>query len=503
MTKQLIESHWNPIKLGAKSKGYNIDSYAVSTGWYNKYVDSSGTRRAKLTRYQQMDEESVEISRALDVLAEDISSSNADDEDVFNLDIPDDAKILKSQLKLLDAAKELWEDRTKLEREFFNRVRDTLKFGSTFWHKQSDGSHKRLYPERIVGYIRDEIDEEIVTHYLYDPSAARMGDENKQVIRTNKKERNYEAIPITDLLVLKVGDGPYGKSVLENVYKSWRQMTLVEDAIIIYRVVRAPERRVYYIDVGNLQGPKREQAIEKQRLRLMQKNLNRNNQMTTDYDPHSTSEDIFIPTNSQGKGSRIETLPAGQNLGELSDLEWFAKKVAAGLRIPYSMIDTVGENSGQQNSYSDMRVGQIYQVEMRYIGYIKRIQREMAYALHANFVDFCRRREIEVPEFVKLCVNAPNSFSEYKDMEVNQSMLNVYNSTIQMTSLSKKVALQKYLNWEPEDIAHNEIEKLKEKGIPEEDIKSMEQFVIDNIVYGDGRLGKDYGIEPDQGGLGF
>lgn len=506
MADQLIESRWNPVKLGKSKGAYNIDHQAVSTGWYNRAVDSSGSRRTRLMRYKEMDESSVEISRALDILAEDISSSNADDEEIFNLDIPDESKILKTQLKLLHAAKDMWEQRTGMEMDFFNRVRETLKNGASFWLKQNDGSLKRLAPERIVGYVRDKDDEDIITHYIYDPNGTLLPDDDRKVVTssTRKKEKEYMNIPISDLVVLKVGQGPYGKSVLDDVYKSWKQMTLVEDAIIIYRVVRAPERRVYYIDVGNLQGPRREQAIEKQRMRLMQKNANRNNQMTAEYDPHSTSEDIFIPTNSQGKGSRIETLPAGQNLGELTDLKWFAKKVAAGLRIPFSMIDVQAEE-GTQQPYSDMRVGQVYQAEIRYVGYTKRIQKMFAHALHQNFSEFCRKREIEVPFDVRLMINEPNSFSQYKEIEVNQTLLNVYNSTLQINSLSKKFALQKYLGWEQEDIQYNEVEKLKEKGLTDEIIASMEQHEIDNLVYGDGSLGKKFGLEPpeDNGGFGF
>jgi len=507
MANQLTESKWNPVQLGgrtAQSGGYNIDTHSVSSGWYNRYVDSRGSRRTKLRRYEEMDKESVEISRALDIMAEDVSSCNADDQDIFNLDIPDDSKILKSHIKLLETAKDTWASRTRLDHELFNRVRDTLKFGATFWHRQKDGTHKKLRPERIVGHIRAKDDEEVVTHYIYDPNGASLDSgQQKTVVTGNRKSsEDFIPIPVDEMIVLKVGDGPYGKSVLEQVYKVWRQMSLVEDAVIIYRVVRAPERRVYYIDVGNLQGPKREQAIEKQRLRLMQRNLNKNNQMSTDYDPHSTSEDIFIPTNSMGKGSRIETLPAGQNLGELSDLQWFAKKVAAGLRIPFSMLDTFGEQN-QQQTFSDMRVGQVYQVEMRYVGYIRRIQRLIAEALHNDYYEFCRSREITVPFDVNLEINPPTSFAKYKDIEVNQATLNVFNSTLQIGSLSKKFALQKYLDLDQEDIAYNEIEKLKEKGLTEEEIKAMDQSAIDNIVYGDGRLGEKYGLaaaDPNAGG---
>ncbi len=251
--------------------------------------------------------------------------------------------------------------------------------------------------------------------------------------------------------------------------------------------------------MGNLQGPKREAAIEKQRLRLMQKQASKNNNLTTEYDPHSTSEDIFIPTNSTGKGSRIETLPGGQQLGETGDLQWFAKKLAAGLRIPSSMIDTHQEEQ-QGGQYTDMRVGQMYQIEMRYMGYIKRFQRRFAASLKENFVRFCHDREIVVPDDMIFRINEPMSFALYKEIEINQTLLNVFNSTLQINTLSKKYSLQKYLNMDQEELRYNEESKLREMGIAEDVIKKMEPADVENIVYGTmtPKLAKKYGLEAPE-----
>lgn len=509
MTQLLEQRTWNPVQLGGSNKGYTINSYAVSSSWYSTYLDNSGSRRIRLMRYDEMDIDSVEISKALDILAEDISSSNADDEDQFQLKFDENEKYLKSTIKLLESAKDIWKDRTDMDAEFFNRVRDVLKYGIGFYFKKSDGGLRKLYPEKMVGYILDENDEEIVTHYIYDPTLPRIEERNRSVVKTNQggkagSQDNYETYSVNDLVILKVGDGPFGKSVLERVFKTWRQMTLIEDAIVIYRVTRAPERRVYYIDTGNLQGPKREQAIERQRLRLMQKNINKQNNLSTEYDPHSTSEDIFIPTNSQGKGSRIETLQGGQSLGETRDLQWFAQKLAAGLRIPHSMIDVHGEQM-QQPQYNDMRVGQLYQIELRYLGYVKRIQRMFAFELHDHFTQFCKNREVIVPETVMLTINAPNSFAEYKDIEVNQARMNVAASSLSFQSLSKKYVLQEYMGLDEEAIIKNEIEKLKELGIDEEMIKDMPDSDVSNLVYAEQKnpeIMKKYGLSSEEGAGG-
>lgn len=500
---ELVENVWNPVSLKGDKGGYSITNYAVSSSWYNRIIDNSGTRYSRLLRYTEADCGSVEISRALDVLAEDISSCNADNEDVFLIEYGDDSKIKKTQIKLMDAALELWQDRTCMKKDLFNHVRNALKYGMRAFRKCNDGSLMLMPVERFVGYVLSETDEDRVTHYLYDPTIQRIDRKGAATFNNYAKNtsgnssKGYDIIPVDDLVIMKVGEGPFGESVIEKVYKTYRQLSLLEDSVVIYRVVRAPERRLYYIDVGNLQGPKRERAIEQQRLRLMQKRVSKNGQIETEYDPHSTGEDIFIPTNSTGKGSRVETLPAGQNLGETGDLEWFYKKMAAGLRIPSSMIDS---QTQERDQFSDMRVGQMYQIEMRYMGHVKRIKNQLTYPLDENFREFCRNRDISIPEGMIFRINDSQSFAIYKEIEINQTLLNVFNSTLQINQLSKKYALQKYLNMDMEEIRDNEINKLRERGLDDEQIKKLPEHVIDNIVYGDGRLGSEYGIEPQEQG---
>lgn len=183
----------------------------------------------------------------------------------------------------------------------------------------------------------------------------------------------------------------------------------------------------------------------------------------------------------------------------MDDLIYFEKKLKAGLRIPNSMLDVQGE---QREQFSDMRVGQVYQVEIRYMGYIRRLASLLIKPLNENFRQFALRREVVVPSEVELQINPPMSFAAYKDMELNQTMLNVYNSTLQIQSLSKRIALEKYLNMETDDIIANEVEKLHEMGLSDEVIKTMLPEEISNIVYGDGRLGKEYGLPVAEEGAG-
>ena len=509
MTTNVIETQWNPVNLaesvGGSKKGYTINNYSVSSGWYNKEIRNDGARLARLKRLHEADQSSIEIDKALDTITEDITAINADDEDdVFYFDYPDDSKTKKTAIKITNEMLKMWVNRTGFDESLFERVRYVLKFGAKFFKKNRDGSLKHLPNERFVGYVLSDTDEDRVTHYIYDPDAPRIeyhDEKAKAAYNLGKStNKNYEFISVDDLFIMKVGEGPFGKSIIDRVYRVWRQMALIEDAIIIYRVVRAPERRIYYIDVGNLQGPKREAAIERQRLRLMQKQINRKGQVETEYDPHSTGEDIFIPTNSSGKGSRIETLPAGQNLGELDDLKWFANKMAAGLRVPKSMTDIQSED--ERDQYSDMRVGALYQSELRYLGMVNRYKKALLVAFFDNFKEFCKERDFIIPDDAVMKITEAHSFALYKEMELNQTALNIFNSTLQIESLSKRYALQKYLNFEQEEIILNEDSKLLEMGITEDKIKDMPMEHRMNLCYGDKHVANEYGIEAEEGGVG-
>ena len=493
----LQENQWNSVSIGGNKNrfGYNITTTAVSSSWYNQQLDNSGSRLSRLRRYHDADCCSVEISRALDILAQDISSSNADDEPTFFLHVPEEFKVKKTSLDLYQSMLKTWGKRTEMEEKFFDRVRDTLKYGAQFWKKEPDGSLKKLYTERFIGYIVSDHDEDWVTHYIYDPNAPRIEDNRGTNYRTTIRKSNSEKpypIPVDQLLIMKLGDKPFGESVIERVYSTYRQLQMLETAMVIYRVVRAPERRIYYIDTGNLQGHKREAAIERQRLRLMQKQATKSNgDLTTEYDPHSTSEDIFIPTNSQGKGSRVETLAGGQSLGETRDLAWFYKKLAAGLRIPSSMIDVQMEDN-QGSQFSDMRVGQVYQVEIRYMGHVKRIARYFQAVMDKHFKDFCLDREVSVPDEIEVWITPPSSFAEYRDIEVNQAQLNVYNSTTMIDQMSKKFAMMKYLGLSQEEIKQNESLILQQKGMSVKDLSGVPEYIVDNLIYGDGTIATQY-----------
>ena len=499
--KTINEAIWKPVDLSNRGAGGArvITSSDVSTNWYKQALDSGGIRRQRLENYNSADTCSVLIARALDILAEDISASNADDDESIIIDYPDDSKISKARLDNTNDKLEIWKKRTEMEEKLFDRVRQTLKYGITYYLKGIDGTLTEIPTEQIVGYILASEESNEVTHYIKDKNAEPITCSGKLVHKRKNYQTDdrYEFIEIDRLVIFKIGDTPFGKSIIERVFRLWKQTTMLEDAVLIYRIVRSPERRVFYVDTGNLQGAKREAVVEKQRLRLMQSKKSKSNgDVVSDYDPQSMAEDIFIPTNAQGRGSKVEVLQGGQGLGDLEDLKYFSKQLAAGLQVPHSMLDPEMSDDRQ---FNDARVGQVYQAEMRYMGHVKRFQRQIACTLDSNFREFCEVREFELEEDAIFRFAESMSFAQYKQMELDQAALNVFNSTSQSTSMSPRFTLQRFMNLTQEEIEYNEECKLLEKGVPEAKIKDIPRDIRMNIVYGDGSKGAKYGIKQEEG----
>jgi hypothetical protein len=133
---------------------------------------------------------------------------------------------------------------------------------------------------------------------------------------------------------------PYGSSVIEPARRIWRQLILIEDAMLVYRVVRAPERRVFYIDVANIPPENVPMYVEEQRKNLRSSQVIDRNTGRVDlrYNPLSVDEDYFIPVRGGESGTRIDTLAGGQNAAAVEDVAYIQKKLFAALKIPRAYL---------------------------------------------------------------------------------------------------------------------------------------------------------------------
>lgn len=205
---------------------------------------------------------------------------------------------------------------------------------------------------------------------------------------------------------------------------------------------------------------------------------------------NSIMEDYFFAQTAEGRGSKVDTLPGGQNLGEIDDLKFFNNKLARGLRIPSSYLPT-GPDDGT-SSYNDGKVGTAFIQEYRFTQYCQRIQRILQPTFDKEFKMFLKHRgyEIDSSQF-ELNFVEPQSFSDYREIEINGARASVFGQLEGVDYMSKRFALKKYLQLTEDEILENE--KLWKQENP---IKGSDAGLNDGDDFSDlGNVGVQGGLD--------
>jgi hypothetical protein len=264
---------------------------------------------------------------------------------------------------------------------------------------------------------------------------------------------------------------PFGQSILENIFKVYKQKELLEDAVLIYRVQRAPERRVFKIDVGNMPSNQAMSFVNRIKDEIHQRRIPSINggQSVVDatYNPLSMNEDYFFPVNSEGRGSSVEMLQGGQNLGEIDDLKYFNNRLARGLRIPSSYLPTGPEDS--QVPLSDGRVGTAMIQEFRFNQYCERLQGYIARKLNEEFKLFMRWRGFNIDSgLFDLHFTAPQNFASYRQAELDTSRVNTFQTMAALPYMSTRFCMDRFLGMSEEEIKKNQKLWEEERAEPED-----------------------------------
>ena len=245
-------------------------------------------------------------------------------------------------------------------------------------------------------------------------------------------------------------------SFLHKAIKPLNQLRMIEDAIVIYRLSRAPERRVFYIDVGNMPKIKSEQYLRD----IMTKFRNR-----VTYDPStgqvqddrrflSMMEDFWIPRRGEGKSTEITTLPAGQNLGELSDVKYFEMKLYKSLNVPVSRLES-------QSGFMLGRAAEITRDELKFSKFVDRLRSRFTHLFdellkrQLALKGICSLEEWEeLKEFIHYDFLKDNNFTELKEAELTTSRVQLLNlvSPYVGTYYSMEWVRKNVLNMSDEDI---------------------------------------------------
>ena len=496
-------------RLTARLAEINKDnSQGATTTKFSSYLPEvyagAPNRVERYVAYEQADLDS-EINRSLDTIAEFCTQNQSDDEPIpFRFIWKGD--VTETETELLTSALQQWCSINKLNQRIFKIFRNTVKYGDQFFIRDPE-TYELLWVDsakvekiivneaqgkKIEQYVIRDLDFNLqslvatnpLVHDQYsfpggyprsaNPAAGagniNYGQPTTPGGRTSRfyNPANSMAIDANHVVHLSLSEGldqywPFGTSIIEAVYKTYKQKDLLEDCILIYRIVRAPERRVFKIDVGQLQGQRAMQYVERVKNEIYQRRLpNRTGGGTSiidsAYNPISITEDFFLATNSEQRGTTIDTLNAGENLGTIDDLKYFNNKLMRGLGIPSSYLPT-GPDDGTA-VYNDGKVGTAFIQEYRFNKYCQRLQNSLAPTLDMEFKLFLKFRGIEVhSSLFELAFNVPQSFSQYRNMSLDTERVNLFSSAMNSDArayMSKRYALKRYLGWTEEDILENE-----------------------------------------------
>jgi len=352
---------------------------------------SNAQRAERYLDFDQM-EYTPEIASALDIYADEMTTSSA-------LETLLHIHCLNEEIK--ETLHVLFYNVLNIEHNLFGWARTMCKFGDTFLYMDID---EELGIKNVIGLPSSEIE--------------RMEGEDKtnpQYIQFqwNSGGMTFENWQLAHFRILGNDKyAPYGTSVLEAARRIWRQLTLLEDAMMAYRIVRSPERRLFKIDVGGIPPEEVEQYMEKVMTQLKRNKVvdPETGRVDLRYNPMSVEEDYFIPVRA-GSMSDIGTLPGGQFTGDIDDVEYLRDKLFSALKIPRSYL--------ARGKDSDEDKATLAQKDIRFARTVQRLQRSIISELekiaivHLYTLGF---RDEDLVGFT-LSLNNPSKLAELQDLE--------------------------------------------------------------------------------------
>ena len=501
----------SPIS-GSMSSGAN-----PSRSNYSSYLpDVYAGHPNRLERYGQYDtmDTDSEVNAAFDILAEFCTQSNEENGTPFQIFFKDQAT--QTEIKIIKKYLQQWTRLNKFQVRMFKIVRNAFKYGDSFFVRDPEtNAWMYIDPAKVDKIIVNESDGKKPEQYFirdFNPNLETLATTAIQPSNVHgggsqfggsygtgqggaggsrgmvgsfpttanssrfSENQNQYAIDARHVIHISMSEGldnnyPFGNSLMESIFKVFKQKELLEDAILIYRIQRAPERRVFYIDVGNMPSHLAMSFVERVKNEVNQRRIpsvTGGGQSVVDaaYNPLSINEDYFFPQTAEGRGSKVEILQGGQNLGEIDDLRYFTNKLFRALRIPSSYLPTGSDDGG--SNFNDGRVGTAYIQELRFNKYCERLQSLINEPFDHEFKMYLHTQGINVDNNVfEIKFNPPQNFAAYRQAEMDTARVNTFNTMVAIPFVSKRFAMKRFLGMTTEEVAENE-RLWKEENIDED-----------------------------------
>jgi hypothetical protein len=502
------KKYFTPVQTGDNASG----SYSPLSGRggsarpgpartnYSSYLPDvyvgSPNRVERYGQYNTMDMDS-EVNAALDILAEFCTQIN--DENKTNFKFNFNKRATNTEVTILGQYLKQWCKNNQFDTRMFRVFRNVFKYGDAFFIRDPEtGKWFHIDPAKVTRIIVNESEGKKPEQYLikdvnlnfthlvattpnittgnitgagktegYFTGGGRgmVGNAPQQAGSRFQVGEGEVAIDAEHIVHLSLSEGldnnyPFGNSLLESIFKVYKQKELLEDAIIIYRVQRAPERRVFYVDVGNMPSHLAMAFVERVKTEIHQRRIpsttgGGTNVIDSSYNPLSINEDYFFPQTAEGRGSKVETLPGGTNLGEIDDLRYFTNKLVRGLRIPSSYLPTGADDGASQ--FNDGRVGTAYIQELRFNNYCERLQGLVAEQFNQEFKRYLLEKGVNIDvAMFDISFQEPLNFAAYRQSELDNARIPTFAQVQQIPFISNRFAMKRFLGMSPEEIAENE-----------------------------------------------
>ena len=457
----------------------------TSAAYYGTYVDLDGTAKNEvelISRYREMAMQ-PEIESAIDDIINEAIVQD-DDGTITNIVLDN----LKQPEKIKKAIKEEFTTVLRLF-NYQNMAQDIFRRyyidGRMFYHVIIDRNNpaegikelryidpRKLRKVREIKKMKDErtgadVMQTVNEYYIY----------NDKVMAGSSSNYGPVGVRITTDSIVSVVSGLMDSrravvlSYLHKAIKPLNQLRMIEDATVIYRISRAPERRIFYIDVGNLPKLKAEQYLRDIMVKYKNKLVYDSNtgEVRDDRKHMSMLEDFWLPRREGGKGTEITTLPGGQNLGELEDVKYFQKKLYGALSVPISRLEP---NQG----FSLGRTSEITRDELKFSKFVDRLRNkftdmfDQALRIQCVLKGICTAEEWDIfKENIHYDFIKDNNFAELKEAELMTQRLQLLGAVDPYTGryFSQAWIQRNVLRLTDDQIKdmEKEIDKEKEEGL--------------------------------------
>lgn len=338
----------------------------MSDGNYRQNFDFWRARQEKYRDYAEMAEDAA-ISSALDIYADEGTQADSVDHHIVKVEGEDEDVNAELERLLFQVL--------RIDAKGWDMMRRLVTYGDAPFEIKFRKDFRGVYDIQRIDHRRFDRNEENgkligfkLRQAVYDPK--RTG---KTMGWAGGAGNQGQEISLNPFRVIhwRLPDGSdsiYGRSIMEAARRTWRQVRLMEDSIVIYRISRGAERRVFYVNVGNLAEDEAEGYIRNLMAKFRKKSFinPRTGEIDEKANPLAWDEDFYIPIQDNKDNTRIEQLPGGQNMGEIEDLKWFRQKIDAELKIPSSYLSRDGA--------FDTKAG-LSQQDIRFSRTVERVQR--------------------------------------------------------------------------------------------------------------------------------